>query len=1234
MDYLYENLGEDRFQELCQSLLIREFPQVQCFPVRQPDGGRDAVSYLDEYTDKKTFSVFQVKFVRKPQAEKDPHGWFEKTLSLELPKLTKLVPKGAKAYHLLTNVPGTAHGETGSIDKVNRALSALPVPAFCWWRDDLNQRLDTAFDLKWLYPQLLTGTDMLRLLVEQALSGDRERRTSAIRAFVRAQYEEDREVRFKQVELQNDLLTLFVDVPIGMKRGLGDRNAYYLRNLAGEPSESDEEGHIGHAATVLLNQNVRRVLEQVVIEGAPGQGKSTITQYICQVHRILLLGDNSQAQKIPNLHLPQYRCIPIKVDLRDLASWLNKKDPFSPDESVVPQNWIKSLESFLAALIRHHSGGAEFTVSDLHAVSQLSSLLLVLDGLDEVADLPRRKDVIQEVSIGVCRLRETAASLQVIVTSRPTAFGPALGFNEKQFPHLELRSLSQALIMEYAEKWLVARHLKPSEASTVRRILKQKIAQRHLRDLTRNPMQLTILLSLIHTRGSSLPEKRTALYDGYVELFFNRESEKSEIVREHRDLLIDLHRHLAWVLHSEAEINQLRGSISSERLHKLLSAYLAGEQRTESSVTDLFKGMVERIVFLVSRVQGTFEFEVQPLREYFAAKHLYETAPYSPPGREQQGTKPDRFDAIAQNPYWLNVTRFFAGCFSKGELSCLADRLEFLAQREKPNCSYRQRRLASFLLRDWVFSQDQRSTQRAVALVLDGVGLRHPRQAKGTFSPLSQELVLPPGCGRDELVAKCISTLQGKPKLDIAHETAHLLVANSTPDLIDGVWSREFAQSTGGEITRWLRYGLFMGSLSRADNRMLMEKFTGAAPTLEQLTIIHSSGQMQFIHDSASFTQTLVDGVLSGIFRSFRNPSDAISRLSLALQPSRYLMATRHAGPMPLREILKHREPTWEAPSKPLSVTNNPSWTRCEEFLNRVETEIDRQAFEWAANLDPWRVITEKGRELWGERPAFFEIANLAADCNAFVTNTADFENLLDSSRPLCDRVWHAKHRSGAPTWWRAQFESATSDMDILLVSMTAISWVGSKTLYKLLAPLDECLLRMSGRSWGIFSSFCNSHIYSYRMRRRVKMDISALPGSLGERTVFALATRCALIDEQSLYRRYFSRYEGKDGDIAAFCLRTALSFKDTTPDLWREILRLLKGGSLAGAARDPYYHFRGTKSLSQAMPLEFARAIAVDQKQYPRAWVYAAVERCELDIASKVEAVGAIASKEQWFRR
>jgi hypothetical protein len=48
MNYPLENLGPEQFQEFCQALLLREHPNVQCFPVAQPDGGRDAVSYVSE----------------------------------------------------------------------------------------------------------------------------------------------------------------------------------------------------------------------------------------------------------------------------------------------------------------------------------------------------------------------------------------------------------------------------------------------------------------------------------------------------------------------------------------------------------------------------------------------------------------------------------------------------------------------------------------------------------------------------------------------------------------------------------------------------------------------------------------------------------------------------------------------------------------------------------------------------------------------------------------------------------------------------------------------------------------------------------------------------------------------------------------------------------------------------------------------------------------------------------
>ena len=161
------------------------------------------------------FVVFQVKFHRKKNSGEDPHKWLLDVLDKELPKVKKLIPKGAKAYYLLTNVKGTAHLDSGSIDKANDKMSKiLCIPSQCWWRDDINRRLDNAWDLKWCFPNIMTGKDMLRLVIEAGFTEDRERRLDAMKAFLRSQYRQDQDIRFKQVELQNRLLDLFVDVPI------------------------------------------------------------------------------------------------------------------------------------------------------------------------------------------------------------------------------------------------------------------------------------------------------------------------------------------------------------------------------------------------------------------------------------------------------------------------------------------------------------------------------------------------------------------------------------------------------------------------------------------------------------------------------------------------------------------------------------------------------------------------------------------------------------------------------------------------------------------------------------------------------------------------------------------------------------------------------------------------------------------------------------------------------------
>jgi hypothetical protein len=534
MGYFFEELDDEKFQKLCQAILTVSFPDAVCMPVGQPDGGRDAYMWQRAKVEKKELIVFQVKFSRDPTS-KEARDVIADAIKSEGDKIEELKKRGATKYIFLTNVRGTSHLDTGSIDRVEEELSnGLSIPASCWWRDDLEARINANSDIKWSFPEITKGSDLLQFLVEQGSKEQSEDRTSAIRSYMAAQYADDEQVKFKQVGLQNELLELFVDLPARaanstqfqphrwLERELNAGDSVYYEN-----AHVEADGYITSyvqrrafalAAASLLKHPLDSSSTRIVMEGAPGQGKSTITQYICQVNRVRFL-EKATLSSIPPEHLKGPLRLPFRIDLRDYASWLQAKNPFSADNTALPTNAQPALESFLAAQISHVSGGYDFSVANFSAVTRSSHVLIVLDGFDEIADISIRKRTVEEISRASARIHANAKSAQIVVTSRPSAFANSPGFPETEWQHIELQSMPIAQINAYAKKWMAARQLSPRERSEFEKLLREKLEQPHMRDLARNPMQLTILLALIHQRGLSLPDKRTALYDSYMDLF-------------------------------------------------------------------------------------------------------------------------------------------------------------------------------------------------------------------------------------------------------------------------------------------------------------------------------------------------------------------------------------------------------------------------------------------------------------------------------------------------------------------------------------------------------------------------------------------------------------------------------------------------------------------------------------------------------------------------------------------
>ncbi|MEH2056034.1 MAG: NTPase (NACHT family)-like protein [Nostoc sp.] len=1036
-------------------------------------------------------------------------------------------------------------------------------------------------------------------------------------------------------------------------------------NLYSNNIRSEEREIVG-AATFLLHILVQKNIPIIVIEGAPGQGKSTIAQYVCQVHRMRVLGNDEvlrslstdykdeTLEKLPPIHRYSPVRLPFKIDLRDLATWLDKKNPFSLDEEEeLPYNWQKSLESFLAALVRHDSGGGEFDVSDLRAVMKLSPVLLIFDGLDEVADIFKRQEVVNEIVIGVNRLETIAESLQVVVTSRPAAFANSPGLPQDKFPHYQLDSLTRTLIDEYTTNWIKARKLDNKEAAEIRKVIKEKLNQPHLRDLSKNPMQLTILLSLIRSQGLSLPEKRTALYDDYIKHFLDREAAKTPIVRDHRELLINVQRYFAWILHTEAEQGG-NGSISKDKLYELLSKYLDDEGHSKSLLDELFRGMVERIMALVQRVEGMYEFEVQPLREYFTARYLYDTAPYSPTGNEKTGTLPDRFDAIARNFYWFNVTRFYAGCYTKGELPSLIDRLQDLIEQEGYRLISHPRILAATLLSDWVFKQHPKSVKAVVELILDGIGLRYVLPSNSRRLGLGNPLILPKDCGQEELISHCFKSLQKIPPKDYALEIIDLIRVNATVDEILTLWKRYFCNLNNIQQGDWLEYGYYLGILNKislADLKIIFSDDFNRSKCLSILFKIRRFDYCEMTKENFILTiqeilqrNIVVDNrrniKINSIIELFCHSID-VSRYALAFKARTFNIKLSQFWEHDIHIVNHGRVFFHPILSRKYvkSILEFQEIANCYEILETAEHESQRSVQEWATDITPWDNLVEMCRKVWGDNWSFFDLANLGSGIKSKSETCKDFPELLEHSKSLCRRTRYARLQAGRPIWWQQQLEKVVDEMDAMFITLVLVTWGSSTTLGSLVNFIDPYIRKLSSKNWQrLYYSVENAVLLTEDLGNRIiHFNVDSMPINLDAKTVTLLALRARDQSKIKFYSSYLSAYAGCDPLVLKFRQELALDLLQTNETDWHPVLEVIAQSYAKGSISEEYAsywfaHRIARRAEKTSLPIDLAEEIAEHPDRYPGFLVAAAEAICKDVVASQTIAVGEIARRDKWF--
>lgn len=251
--------------------------------------------------------------------------------------------------------------------------------------------LDWSPQLWQSYPELFPGATPPPL--GRATTDSAEGLSRVLRLAVTEQSRRESIVKFRQVELEHQLLDLFVDLDFELRND-SDEHARTLSHihlsqrfardfLINDPNSFQGFGYPDSALGLLLDDDI--AIPRMLLEGGPGQGKSTITQMAAQVYREKLLGTSTCAERDATWLQQCKLRIPIRLELRQFSEWLAD----TPDGT---------LDQYIAIQLGRDSGGSSVSTEDVHHLVERSPIIIFLDGLDEVGNDLLRDRVLDAVA--------------------------------------------------------------------------------------------------------------------------------------------------------------------------------------------------------------------------------------------------------------------------------------------------------------------------------------------------------------------------------------------------------------------------------------------------------------------------------------------------------------------------------------------------------------------------------------------------------------------------------------------------------------------------------------------------------------------------------------------------------------------------------------------------------------------------------------------------------------------
>ncbi|WP_157694614.1 MULTISPECIES: NACHT domain-containing protein [unclassified Leifsonia] len=705
MDYNLDSLGPRNFEHLTQALLARKIgPKLSVFG-DGPDGGREAIwngeaPSFGRSNDWNGYGVLQAKFKVHTSDVSANLTWLKSVVRKEISEWTRPDSKRyEKPEYLLfvtnvrlSSVPGAGKDDIRA--ELSRLVSEADLPikeVQLWDYHELITQLDDAEDIRRRYAAFLTPGDVIAAMLSQV--DDTERTLGeALTGYTARLLIDENIINLTQAGTSGDgrvtMGDVFVDLPASLPpQPWATVDTSESDDLADSVTDDEDDEDVDPSeyfdiaetdrerarersgiVTYLVNEfnrgadaigGDRRSSNRTVLVGGPGQGKSTVTQWLAQLFRAeFLRGSSVEVADVRDtaarvearrqkLGLPEIRARrwPVRIVLSELADHLAE----SPKDSLL---------HYVASRVSDRSSVPVDSMMVRRWLQRYPWLLLI-DGLDEVPASSNREQVMTAIRDFFIDVAGLGADVAAVATTRPQGYGEEFSPNEYQ--HFELSALTVTEAISYAEGLVSLRMGEgTTNAEKVMERLRRASREEHTSRLFESPLQVTILEVLLEKLGKA-PNDRSRLYSAYYNVISEREQEKSgelsELVQRYESDVVYLHRRIGFELQTRgAAVGETTSSLTIDEFNLFLTERFReqGHEPVEAAalVDDFTRLVTDRLVFLAKLQADRIGFELRSLQEFMAAEYLVNL-----PETDVIG----EIEARARTPYWRNVVLFAIG---------------------------------------------------------------------------------------------------------------------------------------------------------------------------------------------------------------------------------------------------------------------------------------------------------------------------------------------------------------------------------------------------------------------------------------------------------------------------------------------------------------------------------------------------------------------------------------------